>query len=413
MVLAASVAPKPARAQIVYANPIPNDVKTSPNALTQGQMTVIGNFVDAEMANLKSGKAENEKAARKALEDAAVAVGDPRASAQYLSGYGMVVDQKMAQLVSSNQPLQVRLNAGIALAHVAARTDNGTLKNSTTALVLDNSEPVALWGVKAAKYVVPHLLDLGTAGPLDAAIVNAVGKFKNDGAIVEDAYDDFTGDMIQVGSEASPAPATRLSAAIDPLVKLMEMRAAVYAAAQTAPQVGDGPDLPAEPEADNRAFLIIASPTVWKAAKPTQQALMCRAGLDLIDQIIPLVDATPPRTPNVDPPELLRKEDLIAVITHAGSAFKVLAALTNESPGGPISTAAGMLTPGSVNAQTPSATIKDRLSALEAALTAVNLVAPAMPLPPIPSKVAPATSTPPARPAATPTASGLPARASH
>jgi hypothetical protein len=419
----ACLVPAPAvRAQIVYANPIPNEVKTSPNAITAGQLALISSYVDAEIANLKTGKLENEKAARKALEDGAMSAGDTHASGSYLAAYASVLDQKLAPLASANQPLPVRLNAAIALAHVAARANNGLLRNSAIAFTLDNSEPVALWGVKAGRYLVPRLLDTGQSAPLDTAIINAVARFKNDSSIVEDAYEGFTSDLIVAGPASAEAPpATRAPLAIDPLVKLMEMRAALYAAAVTAPAVGDGPDLPAEPQADNRGFSFISQPDVWRAAKPDQRARMCRAGTQLIDQIIPLVDPTPARTPNVDPPELLRRDDLIAVINQAGSAYKVIGTLTNEGAGGPIATAADMLTAAKVNAQTPGTTIKEGLSALEAALTAANLLGPAKPLPALPAKpVAPVrvlpttvptragTTAPASRPAGTPTASGAP-----
>jgi hypothetical protein len=410
------------RAQIVHGTPIPNEIKTSPNAITPGQLALISSYVDAEIANLKSGRAENEKAARKALEDGATTAGDTRPTGQYLASYASVLDQRLVQLESANQPLPIRLNAAIATARVAARTNNGLLRNSAIAFTLDSSEPVALWGVKAARYIVPRLLDVGQSGPLDAAIVNAVARFKSDNAIVEDAYEDFTSDLVVVGPASAEAPpATRGPLAIDPLVKLMEMRAALYAAAVTAPAVGDGPDLPAEPQADNRAFSFISLPDLWKATKPDQRGRMCRAGLQLIDQIIPLVDPTPARVPNVDPPELLRRDDLIAVINQAGSAFKVIGSLTNEGPGGPIATAADLLTAAKVNAQTPGTNIKDALSALEAALTAANLLGPVKPLPVLPTKtvvpvpVAPTTAptragttSPATRPAGTPTASGAP-----
>ena len=151
---------------------------------------------------------------------------------------------------------------------------------------------------------------------------------------------------------------------------------------------------------------------------------MCRAGLQLIDQIIPLVDPTPARTPGVDPPELLRRDDLIAVITQAGSAYKAIASLANEGPTGPITTAANLLAGAKVD--TPGATIKQGLSALEAALGAANLLGPESKLPPVPAKPAaplpllpttvptrsPATS-PASRPAATPTASGAPVGTVH
>jgi hypothetical protein len=133
-----------------------------------------------------------------------------------------------------------------------------------------------------------------------------------------------------------------------------------------------------------------------------------------LTQIVPLVDPTPARTPGVDPPELPRKEDLIAVINLAGSAFNVIATLSNEAPNGPVATAAASLV--KINAQSASTTISDGLTALGAALTAANLMAPAMPLPQIPAKqptpatpatVRPATTVPASR-AATPTASGAP-----
>ncbi len=405
-------------AQIIYANPIPNDLKASAGAITQAQLNTINSYVDTAIANLKADKPENEKAGRRALEDAAASVGDIHPSPTYLAAYASVLDQKLSQLEGSNQPLPVRLNAAVALAHVAARANNGLLRNAAIAFTLDNSEPVALWGVKAGRYLVPHLLDTGQSAPLDAAIINAVAKARKNAAIVEEAYEDFTSDMIVAPpTAAEQPPAARGPLAIDPLIKLMEMRAALYHAAQTAPLVGDGPDLPAEPQADNRAFSFISLPELWNVANPSQKGRMFRAGIQLIDEIIPLVDATPARTPNVDPPELLRREDLLAVINQAGSAFKVIGNQTKEGAGGPIAAAASMLTSAKVDAQTPGTAIKQSLSALESALTAANLLRAAAPLPVVPAKpVAPTipttapsragTTVPASRPAAIPTASG-------
>ena len=131
----------------------------------------------------------------------------------------------------------------------------------------------------------------------------------------------------------------------------------------------------------------------------------------------------PPARATVDPPELLRREDLITVVNQAGSAFKVIGSLTNEGPSGPIWTAADMLTAAKLNAQTPGTTIKERLGALEAALGAANLIAPPIPLPTIPVRVVmpaplaptttPAHPTPAPHSAAAPTASGAPVRAAH
>lgn len=409
----ASIAP----AQVTYGTAIPNEVRISPNPMTPGQITLISNFLEAEIANLKSGKLENEKAARKALKDSASSVGDTPASATYLAAYAGLFDQKLVQLQRQNPPLAVRLNAAIAMADVAAKANNGQLKNAAIGFILDKSEPVALWGVKAAKNIVPSLLEAGQAGPLATAIVDDIAFFKHDAAIVEDAYEDFTSELV------APPQIPRTLAVIDPLAKLMEMRAALYAQAQAAPAVGDGPDLPAEPQADNRGFSFIAKADVWKSVKPSQQQIMCRGGIDLLSQIIPLVDTTPGRVLNVDPPELLRKEDLLAVINHAGEAFKVIGSLTTEGAGGSIATAADGLLTAKVNAQTPSAVIKDQLSLLEKALTDANLMAPPRPLPTIPTRPAAPVPTPPttapsrartlpaSRPAApTPTASGAPIR---
>jgi len=404
------------RAQIVYANPIPNEFKSTTSAITAGQLALINSFVDAEIANLKKGNPENERAARKALEDGAISVGG-NPSSVFLAAYATALDPKLSQLESSNQPLPVRLNAAIALARVASHMDNGLLRNAAVAFTLDKSEPVALWGVKSARYLEPHLLETGQSKPLDNAIISAVAWFSNDAAIVEEAYEDFTSDLILGGTVV----AARGPPAVDPLVKLMNTRAALYHAAQTAPAVGDGPDLPAEPQADNRAFSFISRPELWRVAKPSQQQMMCRAGIQLIDEIIPLIDATPARVPNVDPPELLRREDLLAVVNLAGTAFKVIGSLTNEGAGGPITTAATLLTSAKVDNQTPGATIKQGLSAVEAALTAANLMAPPVPLPtvqvkppttaPTPPTTAPTragTTAPVSRPVPTPTASGAP-----
>ena len=134
-----------------------------------------------------------------------------------------------------------------------------------------------MWGVKAAKYIVPHLLDQNAAAaqPLCDAVVHATARFPHNPAIVDDAYEAFAGEEIKNPAGGSGVGA-RAVAAMKPLRDLMECRAGLFQAAQQV-AAGADPDLPADPAADKLGLTFMAHPVLWQKAPPAARRDLAQA----------------------------------------------------------------------------------------------------------------------------------------
>ena len=64
----------------------------------------------------------------------------------------------MVAMIMSNQSVAVRLNAAIVVARVGEKTASAALQPAVITLLSDKSDAVKLWGLKAAKFVLPAVL---------------------------------------------------------------------------------------------------------------------------------------------------------------------------------------------------------------------------------------------------------------
>src|SRR5205085_2577218 len=112
-------------------------------------------FISAQVAAL-AGTGASQSAARDAL-IAEASDGAQPASPAYLDTYAELLNPAVGKL-ASNPQMRVRLNAAIVTARVAERADNSRLADAAVAFINDKSEPVALWGLKAARALIPAVL---------------------------------------------------------------------------------------------------------------------------------------------------------------------------------------------------------------------------------------------------------------
>jgi hypothetical protein len=103
-----------------------------------------------------------------------------------------------------------------------------------TSILQDKQPALALWGVKAAKFVVASVVQAGgNAKALEDEVIQAVKAFPESGAVVDEAYATFT---LAPLSSLAPAVLGPMTAAVLPhLVQLIDFRAAQYAAGAVPP----------------------------------------------------------------------------------------------------------------------------------------------------------------------------------
>src|SRR5437763_1905178 len=84
----------------------------------------------------------------------------PPSSAADESAYATALNNALLPLFR-NPDARVRLDAAIVAGRVAGRIGTPQfLAPAALAAVNDKAEPVVLWGVKAAYYIIPHQMDL-------------------------------------------------------------------------------------------------------------------------------------------------------------------------------------------------------------------------------------------------------------
>jgi hypothetical protein len=230
---------------------IPPAAYTSP----AGNIAAITAFVTPNVANLlNDGDPGGQTKSRDNMIAATMQAGAP-ASPAFLFEYGRALNAAFVPALTPKAgaphlSLRGRLNIGIVVARVAAAADNTALAQSATLLVNDPAEPVILWGLKAAKPLVPQLLKMKGAGaqPLIAAIAPAVLNHPS-AVLVQEAY--MALDL--------PDPA-----AMSELVKIWGNRLAQY----------PGKEPPEDPSVDGYPISTIATREMWKSVlnNPKEQA---------------------------------------------------------------------------------------------------------------------------------------------
>ncbi|HZL37348.1 MAG TPA: hypothetical protein VFC78_18665 [Tepidisphaeraceae bacterium] len=220
----------------------------------QGQ---IDKYVAAQLKRLSGTDARAQMAAREAL----VKVTTSRnASPAFLDAYSESLNRQL-EPIAQNKDVRVRLNAAIVTARVAKRAANTRLAKAAQAFVMDKSDAVVLWGLKAAQCIVPPLISSQLApgaNQLGAAAVSSVKSHPGSAAIIEDAYNTV---LLSVDPDLADIDSAALGKFVAQPMALFDYRVSLYA---------DG--VPPEPRADEAGSAFFVKSKVWQAQTPAQQA---------------------------------------------------------------------------------------------------------------------------------------------
>jgi hypothetical protein len=242
---------------------IPDAAKKAPNP----DAALIQQNIDTAIKNLTSDDPEKQAAGRDALV-AGITLADAtaQASPQYLDAYAAAVAKAINPL-TQHEEMRVRLNAAIANARVAEKAGNTRLADVTVKFINDKTSAVSLWGVKAARSMLPAALNKGGKDPLVEAVVGAVQRFMV-GPIINEVYEALALNVF--GTQVRPPPAV-IKAAVPHMLRVYRVRVDAYGAA-----------VPPDPSIDNTAAEFLSYATVWQQMTPAQRTEAIQAMSDLV-----------------------------------------------------------------------------------------------------------------------------------
>ncbi|MCY2951637.1 MAG: hypothetical protein NTU53_06625 [Planctomycetota bacterium] len=250
--LAQMIAPAPPAALRKATLPFP--IKSA-DSLKPEEIALINSAVAENFAALLDPSPAVQQSAREAIINDSRAVGDP--SAAFSNAYAQaVVSNITARAIANAKPIRVRLNAAVALARVAEAIQNPKLEPAVLMFLADNQPyGLRLWGVKAAKGILPELAKANAAQKLLAAVMNTVKKYPT-GAMTADAYE-----ALQV----------RDAAMINAMLEVIYYRVALYKKG-----------LPEDPHAEAGPFGFFTKLNVWNALNPAQRVKVMQAFCDVL-----------------------------------------------------------------------------------------------------------------------------------
>ena len=228
----------------------------SADSLKPEEIALINSAVAENFAALLDPSPAVQQSAREAIINDSRAVGNP--SAAFSNAYAQaVVSNITAPAIANAKPIRVRLNAAVALARVAEAIQNPKLEPAVL-MFLANNQPygLRLWGVKAAKGILPELAKANAAQKLLAAVMATVKKYP-DGAMTADAYE-----ALQV----------RDAAMINAMLDVIYFRVALYKKG-----------LPEDPQAEAGPFGFFTKVDVWTLTlTPAQRVKVMQAFCDVL-----------------------------------------------------------------------------------------------------------------------------------
>jgi hypothetical protein len=301
---------------------LPGPVVQAP-VLGPGEIGQIDAFVDRELAKLTSNNLPADlpkiSSARNTLYHQAEAQG---ATPNFLIRYAESLNKKLLDLLKKprGKDPRVRLNAAIVTARIANKVQNSSLAGVTQVLLRDDSEAVALWGLQAAKVVVPLLLNPNPATQPDVApnpalavslgqeVVQAATKHGSNPAVIEEAYRTLLLNSALGGAVGidylKGINSDSLRTFLPLPIAMLEARIKQY-----------DTDVPPQPVADWWCCkLFLVNPVVWKAATPAQQEQIKQVMLALLKGAAKQKQAV-----------IERGKEMFEVIHETGVAFQLLA----------------------------------------------------------------------------------------
>lgn len=236
----------------------------------------------------------------------AVSPGRVSPTVAYLAEFAKQLDAGIAPALKHESD-HVRLNAAIVVARAAERSESAALRGSTLALLNDKSRFVVLWGMKAARWIIPAIL----RNPADKAddLLNAVVKAATahgvgmiGSPVVVEAYDALALDALDPNARNKPNPKS-IVAVIPFMQQLLKQRASLY-------RTGT----PVEPLAEPRGTLFLVDRAVWGLHTPAQKV----ASVQVMSDIIGLASQ---HVMDVSPADL---ENLALMIGRVAAAIAVV-----------------------------------------------------------------------------------------
>jgi hypothetical protein len=270
--------------------------------------------------------------------------GQPLATASFLNEYADELNQQLLPL-AKDKSLRVKLNAAVVNASVASQANNARQADATLAFIQDSQEPIVLWGLKAANYEVPALLQIPAGvrnDKITPAILPAV-KAHSSGPIIEEAYKALTLDTTNNLANFNPQ---QLQDAAGPVLELFAYRVGLYDKAA-----------PEDPLAENIATLFLIRGKVWLAEVAKQQR-------QTMDTMYKLGESTANLELAGDP----QKSDLISLLRQTGRAFNILGTNLNDKGVTDAGTAVSI-----INENTGSIQVQAAIQALQTAVNNVQL----------------------------------------
>ena len=293
---------------------IPNSLKTSASP----DAGPINALITAQLQQLGGDDLTAARTARENLiSECESHNGNPQ-SPEYEAAYAMALDKAIAPLLGAKS-LRVRLNAAVVLGNVARMTEktggSRVLDDAVQIALGDKETPIAIWGMKAAKYVVPSLIQAqGNFQKLEQVIVQSAkshaGQSPADsGTVIEEAYGALTLEPLR--QQAVPIDAAMAASVIPELLNLMQWR---------ADQFANNAALPPNPLAEEAAanFLpVTAFGAISVPGNPPTLNASGKRALQIMSQLA-CVDVRLIANGNTD-------ADLVSITNRFGSAITAMA----------------------------------------------------------------------------------------
>ncbi len=283
---------------------IPEPIKTAPNP------TIITAFINTQVAKLGGEDPEARRAGREKLVTEASSAGSPPASPDYQRIYATTLNGALTPVLSSPN-VAARLNAAIAVARIAEKTSSAALAPAVTTLLADKSEAVRLWALRAAKFVLPAVLQTNAASgnTLINAIVTA-GKSDPGGMLMSDAYEALSLNFTDSAKYTPAQWTTMVGATVPVLLKTASERAEMY-------KTG----IPPTPAAEKPALTILTTNSIWRVETVAQQ-------VQTVQLLSDLLSLAANRATALQGPD---REQVLLLVQHVGRVIWVAGANVNDN----------------------------------------------------------------------------------
>lgn len=348
---------------------VPPSLRIAAN-LTPTQQEQVRKFVAAEVAAMAGGDPAIQSAARRNLVLSSHVLQQNKpvpASPIYQQLYSTTLNTTLLSQLK-HPDARIRLNAAVTLTQVAFFMNQGTtLQKAVLATLSDTSEPVVLWGVRAARQIYPYLLDTDKAQATEvaSAVLQAMFRYPKQTPLVADAFGALAGKEV-TGS------ASRAGAGMNDIIRLIQTRALTYARVGPGALPETDPSFPARVDLDAPVITYLAT-TGWRSMNPTQKALTGRAVVDMAEQLVRLAPLLPARVAGDTEPRL---EDLMTELRFVTRALEVMGGAA-----APAVVKAAQNLNKLANNQPAQPLMEAEIANLQAAMAAANLFAP-RPAPP-------------------------------